>query len=141
MCTNFFLVLSILLTFTFNSLADQKTIYGKDDREYVTSNSKYYAYSKSVAAILFLPEDQVSSFKKNGFSINSDAPTLKKEQNLCPGERFSSDVVMASCTGFLIAPDVLATAGHCVESGCESLFNDVVRDFGLYGCEVEFAFW
>lgn len=36
------------------------------------------------------------------------------ERGWCAEERFSNQLTSPVCTGFLIAPDVLATAGHCV---------------------------
>ena len=58
---------------------------------------------------------------------NGEYPTGKL-QNLCPGERYSTTPTLGGCSGFLIAPDILATAGHCFDykNGCENdgwLFN------------------
>jgi hypothetical protein len=38
-------------------------------------------------------------------------------RNLCVGERFRDQPIGAFCSGFLVAPDVFATAGHCVTAG------------------------
>lgn len=38
-------------------------------------------------------------------------------QNLCAGERFRDQPTGAFCSGFLVAPDIIATAGHCVNAG------------------------
>jgi hypothetical protein len=35
---------------------------------------------------------------------------------LCNGERFRDQPVGAFCSGFLVAPDIIATAGHCVDT-------------------------
>lgn len=55
------------------------------------------------------------------------SPTLKKSQNTCKNERFNDQLTPASCTGVLIAADVILTAGHCVQHDeCkdhELLFN------------------
>ncbi|TNF24599.1 MAG: serine protease [Deltaproteobacteria bacterium] len=58
---------------------------------------------------------------------NGEYPTGRL-QNLCPGERYSTTPTLGGCSGFLIAPDILATAGHCFDykNGCENdgwLFN------------------
>jgi len=58
---------------------------------------------------------------------NGEYPSGKL-QNLCPGEKYENTRILGGCSGFLIAPDILATAGHCFEykSGCENdawLFN------------------
>jgi V8-like Glu-specific endopeptidase len=34
--------------------------------------------------------------------------------NLCPSERFREQPVGSFCSGVLVAPDVIATAGHCI---------------------------
>lgn len=39
----------------------------------------------------------------------------KAPLNFCPGERFVDQPNAGMCSGFLIAPDLLVTAGHCVE--------------------------
>jgi hypothetical protein len=35
--------------------------------------------------------------------------------NLCPSERFREQPIGAFCSGVLVAPDVIATAGHCIK--------------------------
>jgi Trypsin-like peptidase domain len=35
--------------------------------------------------------------------------------NLCPSERFREQPTGAFCSGVLVAPDVIATAGHCIK--------------------------
>lgn len=39
--------------------------------------------------------------------------TLEKAYNLCPSEAFGNQYIAPSCSGFLVAPDILVTAGHC----------------------------
>ncbi len=38
-------------------------------------------------------------------------------RNLCTEERFRNQPIGAFCSGFLVAPDIIATAGHCVNAG------------------------
>jgi hypothetical protein len=38
-----------------------------------------------------------------------------EECSLCPSERFREQPVGAMCSGVLVAPDVIATAGHCIK--------------------------
>ena len=37
------------------------------------------------------------------------------DNRLCPTEKFIDQQTPADCTGFLVAPSIIATAGHCVE--------------------------
>ena len=38
-----------------------------------------------------------------------------QDRGICESERFSHQTTAASCSGFLVAPDVIVTAGHCVQ--------------------------
>lgn len=52
--------------------------------------------------------DSTSTLQINNFGAS---------QNLCPEERFRDQPTGAFCSGFLVAPDIIATAGHCVNAG------------------------
>jgi hypothetical protein len=49
--------------------------------------------------------------------------TAGEEMNLCPTERFVNEPSAASCTGALVGPDLVLTAGHCTSapSDCENM--------------------
>lgn len=53
--------------------------------------------------------------------INIKNNEEKLELNFCPGERFADQPNPGMCSGFLIAPDLVVTAGHCAElpAACE----------------------
>ena len=38
----------------------------------------------------------------------------KMRENICPDEPYADELHVGSCSGVLIAPDMVATAGHCV---------------------------
>ncbi len=42
-------------------------------------------------------------------------PDLQTENKLCAGQRFAKQPVPAFCSGALVAPDIVLTAGHCVK--------------------------
>lgn len=45
-------------------------------------------------------------------------------QNQCPGEKFSNMRTLGGCSGFLIAPDILVTAGHCKDYSIADCSDD-----------------
>lgn len=49
--------------------------------------------------------------------------SLGEEMGLCKGEKFSEQPSSVACSGFLVGPDLLVTAGHCIQtqSDCESV--------------------
>lgn len=95
--------------------AKEKVIYGVDDRKdfHEFPNDDVKRFAASVAA-LFSSSDITSNGDKTS-TLKTE--TLAVAQGVCPLETFSSQPVGAFCTGFLVAPDVIATAGHCVNAG------------------------
>lgn len=108
------LALSILLSF--NALAFEmdgiEVIYGDDNRRdlYEVRNQLFQKLASSTAGMI-----EKSNLKKSsqGFFEIADKLTLSDKRNVCSDERFAKQVVAPKCSGFLIAPDVLVTAGHC----------------------------
>ncbi len=90
----------------------QKVVYGVDDRKDL--------YQVDDTAIVHNAEGVTCLFRTSGVRDNGDGTsTLQvgvfgQVNSLCPGEPFFNQPVGAFCTGFLVAPDVIATAGHCV---------------------------
>lgn len=71
-----------------------------------------------------LLEDTDASDLNEIFYQFDTSRTLSKVKRLCPGVRFEEQPVLSKCTGFLVAEDIVITAGHCVssETQCRS-FN------------------
>jgi V8-like Glu-specific endopeptidase len=116
----FYLALSVSFTFFSASFSfgDHKVIYGEDQRrQFSEVSSEWQHLAKSVAVMI-----HKNSFISDGlfYSLRDSNESRK----LCPGERFRGELSAASCTGFLVAPNVIATAGHCVP-----LFQNNCRDF------------
>jgi hypothetical protein len=91
----------------------QRLVYGVDDRKdyYEIDSAGARANADSVAA-LFDAADVVDL--GNGRS-RLEVTTFKRAYRLCDSEAFASQPCGAFCTGFLVAPDVVASAGHCVD--------------------------
>lgn len=95
-----------------------KIIYGMDDRQEVRDfdDTIFQQRAQSVAGMVKITDLQrVSGAHGVHFEFDT-AKTLDRIINACPEERFADQPVLPSCTGFLVAPDVLVTAGHCVTS-------------------------
>lgn len=95
--------------------ARQKVIYGVDDRKdfFEFPNDGVVNLSRSVAALFF-----ASDIRDNGDGTSSlNTENFGARNNLCSSEKFREQPVGAFCSGFLVAPDVIATAGHCIDEG------------------------
>jgi V8-like Glu-specific endopeptidase len=89
----------------------QKSIYGTDDRqEWYEMTPNLQALSNSVAA-LFDGGDLVES----GGQVSISSVPLGVRFQLCSSQKFVNEPSAAYCTGFVVGPDLIATAGHCVD--------------------------
>ena len=96
----------------------QKAIYGTDDRmdDYQIVNTQLKAIGDSTAALM-----DVYDLSDNGdgtFSVPNEtlADFYLNEYGrpLCADEPYRDQLSPALCTGFLVAPDIIATTSHCV---------------------------
>ena len=102
-----------------------KVIYGTDDR--------FDIYESSDSLMKELALSTAAQILNDNISLSGDVYTLKsrtlEDEGICKSERFSNQMAAASCSGFLVSPDTLVTAGHCIES-VEDCANHVwVFDF------------
>jgi V8-like Glu-specific endopeptidase len=112
------LMLFCLLTIASNIQvqAGVDVIYGKDNRKdvYQVNNALFLNLAKSTAGMVSL-----SKFAKTADRFLLDivnAPSLERGQNVCASESFSQQPLAPTCSGFLVGPDTLITAGHCYRS-------------------------
>lgn len=107
-------------------------IYGEDNRKDVfeSTDSAFVELSKSTAAMIS------SSNLKAGRAgeVQISAGTLES-RGICEKERFSQQISAANCSGFLIAPNVLVTAGHCIKTQADCNSYKWVFDFKVDSSE------
>jgi len=129
------LVLSGILLFPLAQTAHSRVIYGQDNRVEVSEASPFQQKLARSAATMISKDNLSRNFL--GTLQVSQKETLRAyleratPQGLpvCRGERFVDQPTPGSCSGFLIAPDLIVTAGHCMddESACSD--NSWVFDF------------
>ncbi len=105
-----------------------KVIYGDDNRQLLHHypNLTIRNWAKSTAAMI----DKVNLRDNVGGKIFISNPsTLKDVFNICADESFSHELSTAICSGFLVAPNLLLTAGHCINSASECRMSRWVFDY------------
>ena len=93
-----------------------EVVYGPDNRKdvYETTNAFHVELAKSTAGMIYLGDLAKSHMIKHYNIINTK--THGEVENLCSQERFIKQPTSPICSGFLIAEDVLVTAGHCYKT-------------------------
>lgn len=114
-----------------------KVVYGEDNRvDVADAPAQFQEWAKSTAAMVSPNEWDAD------YNIVSDI--IGDAMRLCPDQQFYNQFSSATCSGFLVGPDTLVTAGHCVsESSCASynwvfdFTNDVTKfdPENIYECK------
>lgn len=89
-------------------------IYGQDDRHEIYEVTDPTVQTAARATVMLVQKDEVIQTDRYHFRLNGDV--YGEALNLCPSERFWSQLRIGYCSGVLIAPDRILTAGHCVVS-------------------------
>ena len=92
----------------------QRAIYGVDDRRdlYQVTESELCEVADSVVALVAVSDLRQRRDGRHKLSTTR----YRDDYALCPSEPFFTQPLGCDCTGFLVAPDIIATAGHCVRS-------------------------
>lgn len=106
-----FVVLSLAL-FTLPSFA---ALFGVDDRVSIRPGTPGYELSRSTAVAVL--SSNIEPTATGSFRLLVD----KIDEWFCPTVRFAKQPSLSyACTGFLVGPDLIATAGHCMVNTGES---------------------
>lgn len=100
-------------------------IYGKDERELVSSSSPKVIQDLSRSVALIVSSDYVSG---NFLRSLIKADTLEETLKMCVDERFANKSALPGCTGFMVGPDLMATAGHCFQSSDDCASKRIIFD-------------
>lgn len=107
-------LLTLLLSFSaFAGSSQIEVIYGVDNRKdlFEVTQSLHKKLAASTAGMVDMAFFEKGSAPATfNFRIKR---SLEKAHNLCPNEKFARQLVGPQCSGFLVGPDTLVTAGHC----------------------------
>jgi len=110
----------------------QEGIFGKDDRfdEYAVAEPN--ALAAGDATVILMPQEFVFDNHDGTFTIQGKTFAEWYLQfvgrPLCPDEPFRNQPAPGMCSGFLVAPDIIATTGHCA---CPQECSDWAIVFGF----------
>jgi len=92
----------------------QRVIYGDDDRRDVYTVTDPHLLRLTQAACAVISTAEISNNGDGTYTLSMVPWTLQGGLPLCAGERFAGQQRIGFCSGFLVAPDLVVTAGHCL---------------------------
>ena len=116
------LITALFMLISLNSYAVDKIIYGNDNRLEI---SKFHAAHLGEGVAVMIHKKNLKKIRKeNHFILSKKVENLKSSHGLCKKNRFLDQPTAGACTGFLVSPKILLTAGHCfrllTRSSCRS---------------------
>jgi V8-like Glu-specific endopeptidase len=110
-------------------------VYGPDDRREVFQYSGDILASANSAVALI----DLNHLRKDTGGWKIEAKSLGEGWRLCAGERFENQPAPVCCTGVLITPSLIATAGHCASGDCFKSDDDMSEFRFVFGFEMSSA--
>lgn len=127
-----------ILGLTFSALAlakgpvgpnGEKVIYGEDNRHEVTGYHDGNVITAAKSTVALIKATSLTAGSDGSLSIPST--TFGEKTQLCSTERFLEQPAAAFCSGFLVAPNKIMTAGHCVKTVEDCAGLRLVFDYRL----------
>ena len=94
---------------------DSKILYGDDDRidVYQETDPQRLQWAASVCALVEAP---YLTERSDGIFVLEPSEYTYGGYPVCDGEPFANQPLGAFCTGFMVGSDLIATAGHCIDT-------------------------
>jgi hypothetical protein len=104
-------------------------VYGTDDRQDVYAHPSASLRTLAHESIVALIRDTRLEEQMDGSFERTPTLTLGEAHDLCSDQRFIDQPTSAFCSGTLVAPDIVVTAGHCIETLSECMNTRLVFDY------------
>ena len=86
--------------------------FGKDDRKEVKDAEGYEDFVRATAVMV--PKEAIKNDRIYGYDLQELLENKFQISKFHKNVKFLNQPTVANCTGFLIAPDIMVTAGHCI---------------------------
>lgn len=108
-----------------------RVIYGEDDRLdlFEVEDANYHLLARSTAMMM---RESRMDYDQTSDTFTVQTQIIGEKYRLCPEEPFWEQQAAGVCSSFLVAPDILITAGHCIrtQGSCETA--KFIFDYALF---------
>jgi V8-like Glu-specific endopeptidase len=116
-----------------NTAKSEKVIYGVDNRMEVYQVSDLKILEAAASTVMLVESANITANGNGTYTLDSQTFNQSYSNNLCADEPYRDQPVPGRCSGFLVGPDLIATAGHCITSENECSNNVFVFGFDMQG--------
>jgi V8-like Glu-specific endopeptidase len=128
------LILSLASTGSLAQVDIPKVVYGLDNRvEVYEAPSALQTVAQSTAAMIPMTRLKLNVTEGSAARTFTALQSKLKDSGVCADDRFADQPVPGMCSGFLVGPDLLVTAGHCVRTLTSCQSNAWVFGFAVDG--------
>ncbi|MDX2117052.1 MAG: proprotein convertase P-domain-containing protein [Planctomycetota bacterium] len=103
-------------TGTMVSTTPPPVIYGTDDRREPYEVSDPIQLQLAQACVLVVSTSELSNNGNGTYTLITDPWVTQGGSNVCATEPYRGQLTAGFCSGFLVGPDIITTAGHCVST-------------------------
>ncbi|MCA9428268.1 MAG: trypsin-like peptidase domain-containing protein, partial [Candidatus Omnitrophica bacterium] len=114
------------VTLNWSAKRFDKVIYGDDDRTDLYEVTDQNLLRIAESTVMLVPMSKITNNGDGTYTLASDTfnDYIQGQfgRPLCPSEPFANQPNPGDCSGFLVGPDLVVTAGHCIgsENECSS---------------------
>ena len=114
------------------SNGSDQVIYGDDDRlDFWQVDDPALREAARAAAVMVDPSEIDHQPGSDRYELDTAAWTSLFGSPVCAGERFLGQPAIGFCSAFLVAPDLVVTAGHCISASAPAGSVAFVFDFHI----------
>ena len=110
--------------------AKAKVVYGADDRRDLFEERSPVLRNLASSTVALVNARDLSPLNNGDFEIQGS--DFGASYGLCESERFYEQKATAYCSGFLVAPDIIMTAGHCMSTADDCSDTKFIFDFAYF---------
>ncbi len=118
---------AVLLAIGITATAEERVIYGDDNRVEIHESSPFWQ-RKAASTVALINTSRLSNADDGSIAIGGSG--YGSSYNLCEDEPFREQRSSAYCSGSLVGHNLVLTAGHCVRSQSACKRTSFVFGFG-----------